>query len=259
MNYLQKIWAARYFWLHLANAELKYKFRRSKLGLLWAMVNPLMLSLIMGFIFSNLLKVSIADFIPYVFSGLLVWDFLLSSVVGGCTSLIVSEAYIKQFKQPLAIYPLKTTLVNISSFLIAFIVLILWTLVLQPQNLLIAIVAIPLAAISFIILGWPIAILTSFTNLKYRDFAQVSTLVMQAIWYLSPIVFKPQMFTSQNLTALLEFNPVTHIINLVRAPMLYGHFPTLTDFAFVYGLAILLYLAAYLRIRSAEKTLVFYL
>jgi lipopolysaccharide transport system permease protein len=77
MNYLQKIWSARYFWLHLARAELKYKFRRSKLGLLWTMINPLILSLIMAFIFSNLLKVSIRDFIPYVFSGLLVWEFLM--------------------------------------------------------------------------------------------------------------------------------------------------------------------------------------
>src|SRR5687768_11654197 len=141
MTYLQEIWSARYFWLHLARAELKYKFRRSKLGLLWTMINPLILSLIMAFIFSNLLKVSIRDLIPYVFSGLLVWEFLMGSVVGGCNSLIVSEPYIKQFKHPFAIYPLKTTLVNITSFSIAFLGLVLWIMILQPANLVVAVFA----------------------------------------------------------------------------------------------------------------------
>jgi lipopolysaccharide transport system permease protein len=258
MNYLQKIWSARYFWLHLARAELKYKFRRSKLGLLWTMINPLILSVIMAFIFSNLLKVSMRDFIPYVFSGLLVWEFLMGSVVGGCNSLIVSEAYIKQFKHPFAIYPLKTTLVNIASFLIAFLGLVLWIMVLWPMNLVIAVFAMPLAIISLLILGWPIAILTSFINLKYRDFAQIAALVMQAIWYMSPVFFQPKMFENANLATLLDYNPITHILNLVRAPMLYGQFPTLTDFGFVYGLAAIFYALAYLRIRSAEETLVFY-
>lgn len=258
MSYLQNIWAARYFWLHLARAELKYKFRRSKLGLLWTAINPLVISLIMAFIFSNLLNVDIRDFIPYVFSGLLVWEFLMSSVVGGCQSLIVSEIYIKQFKHPFAIYPLKTTLVNGVSFLIAFVGLVLWILVLQPANLIVALFAMPLTMVSLLFFGWPIAILTSFINLKYRDFAQIAALVMQAIWYVSPVFFQPNMFANAKLAILLNYNPITHILNLVRAPMLYGQFPTLVDFGFVYGVAAIFYLLAYLRIRSAEKTLIFY-
>jgi lipopolysaccharide transport system permease protein len=259
MSYLQHIWLARYFWLHLTRAELKYKFRRSKLGLLWTMINPLIISLIMAFVFSNLLKVDIRDFIPYVFSGILVWEFLMGSVIGGCHSLIVSEIYIKQFKHPFAIYPLKTTLVNGISFLIAFLGLVLWIVVLRPANLIVAVFAMPLTIISLLIFGWPIAILTSFINLKYRDFAQVAALAMQAIWYVSPVFFQPKMFANVKLITLLDYNPITHILNLVRAPMLYGQFPTLSDFGFVYGVAATFYMLAYLRIRSAEKTLIFYL
>jgi lipopolysaccharide transport system permease protein len=66
------------------------------------------------------------------------------------------------------------------------------------------------------------------------------------------------MFENANLATLLDYNPITHTLNLVRAPMLYGQFPTLSDFGFVYGLAAILYALAYLRIRSAEETLVFY-
>jgi len=57
---------------------------------------------------------------------------------------------------------------------------------------------------------------------------------------------------------LLELNPVTHILNLLRAPMLYGNFPTLVDYGFVLGTAAIFYLLAAIRIRNSEKTLIYY-
>ena len=257
-NYLERIWSARYFYTYLARAELKYKFRRSRLGLLWTMVMPLVLTIMMTLILGNLLNVEMKDYAPYIFSGLLVWDFLMGSVVGGCNSLLVSEPYIKQYRHPFAIYPLKTTLVNITSFLIAIVGLAIWILFYKPMNLIVAIFALPVSALCLFVLGWPIATLTSFTNLKYRDFAQIATLGMQLLWYMSPVFFQPTMFKTASLQLLWQFNPVTHILNLLRAPMLYGSFPTLVDYGFVLGTAAILYLLAAIRIRNSEKTLIYY-
>jgi lipopolysaccharide transport system permease protein len=257
-SYLTDVWAARYFFTYLASAELKYKFRRSKLGLLWTMVTPLVLTLIMSFILGNLLGTDMRDYAPYIYSGLLVWEFLYSSVILGCNSLIGSEPYIKQYRHPFAIYPLKTTLVNIMSFLIAIGGLVLWILFYKPFNLLVAVIAVPISIVCLFILGWPIAILASFTNLKYRDFAQISILGMQLLWYVSPVFFQPSMFKNPNLALAWQLNPVTHILNLLRAPMLNGSFPTLIDFGFVLGTAAILYLLAAIRIRNSEKTLIYY-
>ena len=257
-TYLVGIWSARYFFTYLASAELKYKFRRSKLGLLWTMVTPLVLALIMTFIFGNLLGIDMRDYGPYIYSGLLVWEFLNSSVMQGCHSLIGSEPYIKQYRHPFAIYPLKTTLVNLLSFLIAIGGLVLWILFYKPGNLLVAVFAVPISAVFLFILGWPIAILTAFTNLKYRDFAQIATLGMQLLWYMSPVFFQPSMFKTANLSLVWELNPVTHILNLMRAPMLYGSFPTWVDYAFVLGTSAVLYLLAAYRIRRSEKALIYY-
>jgi len=257
-SYLEGIWSARYFYVHLARAELKYKFRRSRLGLLWTMVMPLVLAMMMALVFGNLLGVDMKDYAPYIFSGLLVWEFLLGSVIGGCNSLINSEPYIKQYRHPFAIYPLKTTLVNIASFLIAVMGLALWILFYKPANLLVAVFALPISALCLFIIGWPIAILTAFTNLKYRDFAQIAALGMQLLWYASPVFFQPSMFKTLELAFLLELNPVTHILNLLRAPMLYGNFPTLVDYGFVLGTAAIFYLLAAIRIRNSEKALIYY-
>lgn len=257
-HYLHAIWDARYFWLHLANAELKYKFRRSRLGLLWTMINPLVLMLMITLIFGNLFGIPMQDFAPFVFSGLVVWEFVLSTALGGCTSLLVSEAYIKQFRHPLVIYPLKTTLVQVATFLIAIQALFLWMLATDRSHLLIAVLTLPLTAICLFVLGWPIAILTSSIHLKYRDFAQALTLLMQLLWYMSPVFFKPEMFKTPELALLLEYNPVTHILNLVRAPLLHGTLPSFADYGFIFGLAALLYLLAIWRMSRVEKTLIYY-
>jgi lipopolysaccharide transport system permease protein len=60
------------------------------------------------------------------------------------------------------------------------------------------------------------------------------------------------------LEFIFDYNPITHILNLVRAPMLYGQFPSLVDYAFVLGTAAIFYLLAGLRIRSSEKGLIYY-
>jgi lipopolysaccharide transport system permease protein len=198
------------------------------------------------------------DFAPYVFSGLIVWEFISTVAVGGCSSLLVSEAYIKQFRHPLVIYPLKTTLVQVATFLIAIQGLFLWMLATDRTNLLMGIVTLPITAICLVILGWPIAILTSSINIKYRDFAQVLALLVQLLWYMSPVFFKPEMFKTPELSLLLEYNPVTHILNLVRAPLLYGTLPNFEDFSFIFGVAALLYLLAIWRMSRVEKTLIYY-
>ena len=164
----------------------------------------------------------------------------------------------KTIPASMVIYPLKTTLVEVITFVIAIQGLYLWMLFTDAANLWLAIITLPITVFCFILLGWPIAILTSSINLKYRDFAQLLAIFLQLIWYISPVFFKPDMFKAKELVALLEYNPVTHILNLVRAPLLYGTFPTIIDFAFVFGSIIILSILAIWRMSRVERTLVYY-
>lgn len=256
--YLNGIWESRYFWLHLARADLKYKFRRSRLGLLWTMINPLMLMLMITLVFGNLFGISMKYYGSYVFSGILIWDFIHGAALTGCNALLSSESYIKQFQHPMAIYSLKVALVQVATFIIAVQALYIWTLFSNPTNLWLCLLTLPITVVCLFLLGWPIAILTSSINIKYRDFSQILALVLQLLWYMSPIMIKPEMFKARSLTLLFEYNPVTHILNLLRTPLLDGRLPSLIDFAYVLGLAAILFLLAIWRMYRVEKTLVFY-
>ena len=135
-SYIEKLYESRYFWTHLARIELKNKFRRSKLGILWTFISPLCLTAIMSVVFATAFHVDIASYAPYILSGILCWDVFSSAFVGGSYSIISNDAYIRQFNHPITIYTLKSAIVYTISFAIALLALVVWTLFLAPINIL---------------------------------------------------------------------------------------------------------------------------
>lgn len=259
-KYLIKVYNARYFWIHLANSDLKYKFRRSKLGILWTILNPLLLTLLMTMVFGTVFNVSYGQYAPYILSGLIAWELITNSVIAGGSSILAGEAYIRQFDHPIVIYPLKTALVNTVSFLLGNIGLIGWIIFSYPENIILGIITLPLTTLLYFFVSWPIVIIASFINTKYRDYPQIMALVMQGLWYISPVFFQGEMFrTNKYLKDFFEWNPITHILNLVREPFLYGRLPSYNDYLYMIVIILVLFLFAILKIRKHEKEIIFYL
>lgn len=259
-NYINRIYETRYFWTHLAKAELKYKFRRSKLGILWTFLNPLLLTALMTIVFGTVFNMSYTDYAPYILSGLIIWDLLSASVIGGGSSILGAEAYIRQCNHPVIIYPLKSAIVNTFSFLLAMNALSIWILFVAPENILLGVITIPLTGLLYFFLSWGIVIIASIINTKFRDYPQIMALIMQALWYISPVFFRGGMFMSnKHLEVLFNINPITHILNLVREPFLNGRLPSVMNYGFTIILILIVWGIAILKIRKEEKDIIFYL
>lgn len=257
---IKKIYRTRFFWSHLVRAELKNKFRRSKLGILWTFMNPLLLTALMSTVFGVVFKMSFSDYAPYVLSGLIVWELISNSFIGGGFSILSGEQYIRQFNHPIAIYTLKSALVFTITFLIAMASLTLWMLFMSPQNIILGIMTLPLTTLLYFFLSWTITTIAGFSNAKYRDYPQVMALVIQAVWYVSPVFFKKEMFTgSPVLESAFYFNPITHILNLIRDPFLYGIMPSVSDYMFtIISILVLGLIARRVYIKNQAKV-IFYL
>lgn len=259
-SYIDRIYKTRFFWTHLAKAELKYKFRRSKLGILWTFLNPLLLTLLMTIVFGTVFGMSYADYAPYILSGLIVWELISSSVIGGGNTFLIADPYIRQCNHPIIIYPLKSALVNTGTFLIATNALVIWMLFVAPQNILLGVMTIPLTTILYFFFSWGIVSIASFVNTKFRDYPQVMSLVMQGLWYVSPVFFRGEMFkTNAYLEILFNLNPITHILNLVREPFLYGRLPSLMSYLYTVIIILVIWGVAVVKIRKEEKQVIFYL
>jgi len=249
----------RHFWLHLARLETRTRFRRSRLGLVWAFLQPLLFTLLIALVLGAMFGSPMREFAPFVFSGLLVWGFIAEAVVSGCSSFIGAGSYMLQRRLPAAIYPLKSVLSSFTVFSCGFLGLVGWVLFLRPSNPRLPLASLFVSLPLLILLGWLLALLAGLVNLKFRDFQHSVGLVLQAIWFVSPVFIEPRLFRRANLDAVLDYNPVTHILNLVRAPLLNGTFPSLGDYAYTLGTIAVFGSVAVWRMRREESSIIFYL
>lgn len=259
-NYWMKIYRTRYFWTHLARCELKARFRRSKIGLLWSVFQPLFLTIIMAFVFSTIFKQPLGEYAVFILSGIVVWDLILASVVSGGNSILSAEQYIRQFNHPVTIYSLRSALLNIITFLIEMVALGIWVLVGYSENIPMGILTLPVTSVIFFVLSWELTTVAGYLNCKYRDYPQIMALVLQAIWYVSPVMFQKDIFMgNEMLTILYQLNPITHVLNLVREPFLYGKLPGFQDYIFVSAIMIIFGFFAFWVNAKNEKKVIFYL
>jgi len=245
--------------MHLALADLRSKWRRSFLGVAWSVVQPLGLTMLLALVFSRIFHQDIGEYAPYILSGMITWDFFTATLTGGSLSFVQSDAYIKQYRHPLAIYTLRTTLTNLMVWMMASLSLIGWMLIVRPQSFgwswLAAILVFPFAA--FIV--WPLATCLAYIGARFRDLPHALGLIMQAMWFVSPIYFEAKLFRSGGLDALVDYNPIYHLLEIVRAPLLRGEWPTAANFA-TCGITIVVFSALAVLIgRSAERKVIFYL
>jgi len=258
-TYSQKVYATRYLWWNLALSDLRSKFRRSVLGMSWAILQPLMLTLLFTFVLGRIFAVNMADYAPYVFSGIIIWEFIVSSATVGCHALLMAEGYIKQCRHPLAIYSLRIVCVALINLLLAFSGFLLWVLIMKPGNIGWTWLSLLLSFPLIILTVWPIAIITSFIGTRFRDFSQLIVIIMQAVWYISPVFFQPEMFKRANIAFLVDYNPIYHLLNLVRMPTLHGQWPELANVLFTVGVAATLWFFAIFLITRQERKMIFYL
>lgn len=257
--YFAGVWRARYFWMHLALSDIRARWRRSFFGVLWTVIQPLGMTLLLAIVFGRILHIDITEYAPYIFSGMVVWEFVSACAVGGALSFVQADAYIKQCRHPLAIYTLRTVLTNLIVLAMASLGLIIWVLIAMPQTLgwswLAAMTIFPL----LVLIAWPLCTLLAYIATRFRDLPHALGLVLQAMWFVSPIYFEAKFFRAGNLGVLVDNNPVYHLLEIVRAPLLHGSWPTAENYAYCFASALVLSLLAFAVGRTAEKRVIFYL
>ena len=259
-GYIKYIYRYRYFWMYLARCDLIARYRRSKLGMVWMMMSPLLLTIIMSFVLGTAFAYPIASYAPYILAGMVTWDFISVSTVANGMTFISCDSYIRQFDHPVSIYTLKATVVAFINLLISMIGFVIWALFMNPLNVALGLLTLPLTLVIFFLLGWALATIAAFTNTKYRDYPQMMVLVVQAIWYLSPVFFQESMFMANDaLRTWFNLNPITHLLSLLRNPFIYGALPSATDYAFSIGFVLILGLFAIRINKKDAKQMIFYL
>ncbi|MEI6544048.1 MAG: ABC transporter permease [Methylococcales bacterium] len=254
------VWRYRFFMISSIKSDLRSKFVGSSLGGLWMILNPLSQVLIFTFVLSAVLSAKLPGinnqyaYAIYLMAGTLGWS-LFSEIVNRCLTLFIDNANIlKKLVFPKITLPLIVTgsaLVN-NLFLFVAILLIFGVLGHLPSN---ALIWLPGLIALNVALALGLGLVLGVLNVFMRDIGQIVPVIMQFLYWFTPIVYMPSIIPEQ-YQSLLIYNPMIPIITGYQSILLYNREPEWAGISIIAVIAIMLMAFALLIFRKASSEMV---
>lgn len=220
-NYWKDLWRYRELFYILSWRDIKVRYKQTTLGLLWAIIRPLLTMIVFTFVFGRVAGLATKSDTPYsiiVFAGMLPWLFFANALTESSNSLIGNERLITKVYFPRLIIPASSVITSFIDFLISFALLIVVFIYFRYT---------PPVRILFMPLLWIVAFLASFgpglyltaLNVKYRDFRYIIPFIVQFGIFVSPVgITSAQASTviPDNWVWVYYLNPMAGVIDAFR-------------------------------------------
>lgn len=257
VDYCTDLWKFRYLIVHMANSDLRARFRRSRIGILWAMLQPMLLASLFAFVLARLFHQPFRDFAVYVFSGVVMWEFFTGAAGQGAAALLNAEGYLKQNKMPLMVFQFRLLLNLLIINLLGTAGFALFCIFVKPEIFSIYWLYLPLWLVVMMIFAMPVLIISSIVNVLYRDFQQALGLILTAVWYVSPVFLAREVFFTPGLAQFTRINPIASLCDLLRDPLVYQQNPSLYDLGLVAIWTVALWVWAIILQARYERQLIY--
>jgi len=214
----------RELWLSLGWQDIKQRYRRSTLGPLWITIATGVMAVALGLLYSILFQIPLAEFLPHVTVGLIMWGFISGCIKEGAEVFIANEGLIKQLPSALSVHVYRLVW---RQFLFLCHNLVIWVILMlvfpRPLGweLLLSVVGLGVLMIN----GVWVSMLFGILATRFRDIAPLLDSMVQLLFYMTPIVWTTQTLYEQggqiaDRARIAEINPLYHYLEIVRAPML---------------------------------------
>ena len=256
---LSELWHFRQLVGLLVVRELKVRYKRSILGLLWTMLNPLILMVVYTVVFTTIMQSAVPDFSIFLLSGLLPWMFLSTALLQGLNSVLGNQELIKKVRVPQAVFPLSVVGSNLVNFGLSLLPLFLVMLVLG-HPLRPALFFLPVSALVLTAFAAGVTLFFASATVFFRDVRHLTEVLLQILFYLSPVFYDAQQIDRVGsrvwwiplFLTELRLNPMTYLLPLVRDPVYRGQLPPLETVAWALAWAGGSLFAGYLVFRRLE-------
>jgi len=257
-DYITSIWNYRHFWIALAKMDLRARFRRTRIGILWVIIHPLLFTIMLGIVFKYVFNSSFLDLTVYIFSGIVLWNWIVESITYGSNIFIQSQAFIRQKRLPLFGYIVRSFIVSSIVFLISFIGMIFWYLF-TGHRLGIFSAFLPFHILLIAITILPVIAFSSVLGTIHRDYQQLVLLILQLLWFMSPVFIDKNIFLNPGLQLWDSINPISSMLSLIRDPLIYNSIPNLSDYFSVLIFSLFSWIFSLYLLKKYECHIIYYL
>ena len=205
--------------LYLAKSDIRQRYRRSTLGPFWITISTAVMVACIGLIFGRLFKSPMQEFLPFITSGLIIWNFISATISDATTVFVNAEAIIKQLPLPLFLHVIRMVARNCYIFFHNILIYPFVCVFVDKSLTLTGFLVLPGFILLVINLMW-LSLLISIVCTRFRDMPQIVLSLLQIAFYVTPIIWMPSSLKGKAGTLILDPNPFYHLIEIVRAPLL---------------------------------------
>jgi ABC-type polysaccharide/polyol phosphate export permease len=243
--------------LMLGWQDIKQSYRRSVFGQLWITIGMAVTIAAIGIVFGTIFGTPMQVFLPYLASGLIIWGLIAGIINDGNMAFIAAEGMIKQLPLPKIVYVIRVVWRNLiiaghNIIIFPIVVLIVggkinWSILLWPIGLVVSIVTLS-----------GLALLFGIVAARYRDLPQIVNAVLTVCFYLTPVLWmKESLGDDELVNAIVTTNPLYHILQVARLPLI-GESPSIDNWVWVLGSAVIFWTAGLFMFKKYEKRIAYW-
>ena len=236
LHELRELWRYRDLLRLLVSNSIKTRYKRSALGVIWTLLNPLLTTIVLSIAFAQLFRFQIENYTIYLLIGLIFWGFFSQSTTQAMSTLIWGSSLIKRIYIPRTIFAISVlgnALINFLLTMIPLAVIMLFTH--HPFTL--ALLWLPLAILLFTMFTLGLSLLLSTLAVYFVDVVDLYGILMTVWFYLTPVIYPLEIVPDQ-FAAWVALNPMTFMLDLFRSIIYTGESPALQTWGIAAGLAV---------------------
>ena len=269
----------------LVQRDLKVRYRRSAIGFLWTMLQPLLMMLVLNMVFSTLFKFGdpeappdpppgieqpapeaidvtgrrgVRNYPVYALAGLLFWNFFQQTIVTSMNSLKSNAAILQKLPVPLAVFPIATVISGLVNLLFACLPLFA-ILLATGHRFTTALFFLPISILIVAVFTLGAGLLLSPLAVFFSDVIELVGVVMTLMFYMTPIIYPIGIIAGTKFYWAVHYNPVRSILEVFRDPIYFGKIPPLSHLSLAATIAVVMLAIGIISFRRSSDRIPFYI
>lgn len=241
----------------LVKRDIKVKYKKSLLGILWSVLNPLLTMVVLTIVFSNIFKFDIENFPVYIITGQIIFGFFSESTSLAMTSLVQNAALIKKVYIPKYMFPVSKILSSFTNLLFSLVAMIIVMLV-TGIDFSYTILFIPIALFYILMFSAGIGLIVSAYTVFFRDIEHLYGILLTMWFYMTPFIY-PESILPDKYNIILTLNPLYYFVKYFREITMYGHIPSVEIHLICLGIALGTFFLGWFIFERKENEFILYI
>ena len=242
----------------LVTRDFKLKYRRSFLGILWSVLNPLLMMVVMAAVFSYMFRFNIENFPLYLILGTIMFEFMRTGTSSAMLSIIENQALIKKVRIEKMVFPVEKAAFELVNFAISLVAAAVVMIFFQVAPSIHALWGLPFLIVCVTAFTAGLGLLLSALAVFFRDVIHLWSVILTAWNYATPI-FYPYDMLADWMQAVMQFNPMYHYVTFFRQIMMWNMNPGLMESLICLGMAAGTLLIGFIVFRLTEHKFILYI